>query len=121
MACSILFPGGGQIYNKEYVKAGIVIGIQGALIGTAVYHHGKSRDYQVLADNSTDIYEQQLYQYQSDDYRDRVRSDFWWMGITMALSAIDAYVDAHMQDFDSEKERIHLKFDKDKVLINFSF
>lgn len=121
MAYSIILPGGGQVYNHQYLKAGLVIGIQGALTGLALYHDDKRDHYRDLALLSSDIYVQQQWMAKSNEYKDMVRSDIWWMGITMALSAIDAYVDAHLLDYDSEKERIHLKFDKDKVLLNIRF
>ena len=39
-ALSAVLPGGGQIYNKQFVKAGLVIGIQGFLIGSAIQTWG---------------------------------------------------------------------------------
>lgn len=121
MAYSVLFPGGGQVYNHQYLKAGLVLGVQGALTGLAIYHDDKRDHYKQLSQLTSDIYMAELYQAKSNDYKDMLRSDIWWMGITMALSVIDAYVDAHMLDYDREKERIHLKFDKDKLLLDLEF
>ncbi len=120
-AYSLILPGGGQIYNKAYVKAGIVIGVQGYLIGTALHHNAKKKDFQSLANQTANPFDQQYYQLQADDYADRLRSDYWWMGITTALSVIDAWIDAHLVDFEAEKERIHLHFEDGQVGLQFRF
>ena len=121
MAYSALIPGGGQIYNHQYVKAGVVIGVQSFLIGSAIYHDGKRDDYKALALQSSNPLEAQQYLYQSKEYKDQLRSDYWWMGITMALSVIDAYVDAHLWDYDAQRDRIHLKFEDSKLQLNYQF
>lgn len=121
VAYSALVPGGGQIYNQQYIKAGVVIGIQGFLIGSAIYHDGKRDDFKALADQSIDPIEAQQYLYQSKEFRDKLRSDYWWMGITMALSMIDAYVDAHLWDYDAQRDRIHLKFEDNKLQLQYPF
>lgn len=121
VAYSALVPGGGQIYNRQYIKAGVVIGIQGFLIGSAIYHDGKRDDYRELAQSSSDSFLAQQYMAQSKDYRDKLRSDYWWMGITMALSMIDSYVDAHLWDYDAQRDRIHLKFEDKKLQLQYPF
>ncbi|MEF3695421.1 MAG: DUF5683 domain-containing protein [Candidatus Cloacimonadota bacterium] len=120
-AYSLVLPGGGQIYNKAYVKTGIVIGVQGYLIGTALYHNSKKKDFQTQADNAATPFDQQYYQIQADDYSDRLRSDYWWMGITTALSVIDAWIDAHLVDFEAESQRIHLHFEDGQVGLQIKF
>jgi len=120
-ALSAVLPGGGQIYNKQYIKAGLVIGIQGFLIGSAIHHDNKRDDYRSLASNSADPFDQQYFDILADDYSDKLRSDFWWMGITAALSIIDAWVDAHLVDFDQERDRIHLKFDGEQIILSLEF
>ncbi len=120
-AYSLILPGAGQIYNKAYVKAGIVIGVQGYLIGTALHHNTKKKDFQALADNASIPFDQQYYQLQADDYADRLRSDYWWMGITTALSVIDAWIDAHLVDFETESQRIHLHYEDGQVGLQIKF
>lgn len=120
-ALSAVLPGGGQIYNKQFVKAGLVIGIQGFLIGSAIHHDNKRDDYRSLASNSSDPFDQQYYDILANDYSDKLRSDFWWMGITAALSVIDAWVDAHLVDFDRERDRIHMKFDGEQIILSLEF
>ena len=48
-------------------------------------------------------------------------SDIWWMGITMGLSVLDAWVDAHLYDFEADKERIHLLFEDNTLKVQLKF
>lgn len=118
---SLVLPGAGQIYNHAYLKAGLVIGIQGYLIGTAIYNDGQRADFQRLAQTTSNSALAQEYQARSDDYKDRVNNDIWWIGITAALSVIDAYVDAHLADFESQKEKLRLRFEGDQISLEYRF
>jgi hypothetical protein len=118
---SALLPGGGQIYNHAWLKAGLVAGIQGYLIGSAVYHDGKRDDFAELAENTNDLYLQQQYLAQSRDYKDKLNNDIWWIGITAGLSMIDAFVDAHLYDFKIQKEKIELRFSEGNVTLRYEF
>lgn len=121
MLYSAFIPGGGQIYNHAYVKAGIVIGVQGYLIGSTVYHDAKVQDFKQKLKTTNDAYLQQRYRDQRDDYRARRTSDIWWMGITAALSVLDAYVDAHLADFDAQKQKLHLRFEDEQLKLQYQF
>lgn len=118
---SLALPGGGQIYNRAWLKAGLVIGVQGFLIGSAIHHNERRDHFRDLAANAPDSYSEQVYTLQSNDYRDKLNNDIWWIGITAALSVFDAYVDAHLADFDAEKEKLELRFSGDKVLLQYHF
>ncbi len=59
---SVIFPGGGQLYNHSWWKAGAVIGVQSYLISAAIYNQDKQEDYKKLAETTTDPFQQQLYQ-----------------------------------------------------------
>lgn len=121
MLYSAVFPGGGQIYNHAWLKAGLVMGVQGYLIGSAIYHDGKRRDFDELAGNTQDIYQQQEYEARSKEYRDALNNDIWWIGITAGLSVIDAYVDAHLYDFESQKEKVRLRFGEGALSLQYRF
>lgn len=118
---SALLPGGGQLYNQAYVKAGIVIGVQAYLVASAIAHDKKVDDYRKLASQTNDVFLQQHYQSKQQEYKEMRTSDFWWMGITAALSVLDAYVDAHLSDFDANKKKLHLLFEDEQVLIQYRF
>ncbi|MBM4399540.1 MAG: hypothetical protein FJ041_04315 [Candidatus Cloacimonetes bacterium] len=104
MLYSAVVPGGGQFYNEAYLKTALVIGVQALLTGLAI------DDY-----NQMKRYEKEQNPIQKKYYQDELRSDYWWMGITLVLSMADAFVDAHLYNFDAERSKVRLKFE-DKLL-----
>lgn len=118
---SAVIPGGGQLYNHAWVKAGVVIGVQGYLISSAIHHDAKLKDYRSKAANSSDPMQISHYKQQELQYRDRFNNDVWWIGITAALSMIDAFVDAHLEDFDSNKQELRLRFTGSTVGLEYHF
>ena len=54
-------------------------------------------------------------------FGNELKNDIWWLGITAGLSMLDAYVDAHLSDFESEKEKIRLRFSGDALLLQYNF
>lgn len=114
---SCFFPGGGQLYNRKYLKTGFVLAVEGSLIGLAAYHHLEAEKYYDKYKGSeleTDYNEYVKY------YEKR-QSDFFWVGTVIFLSAIDAYVDAHLFDFEEKKNKIHLKFEDNTVGLVYNF
>lgn len=53
---SLLVPGAGEIYSEEYLKAGIFIAIEAAVITTAVIYDGKGDDKTTEFQNYADAY-----------------------------------------------------------------
>ena len=53
---SLLVPGAGEIYTEEYLKAGIFIAIEAAVISTAVIYDGKGDDKTTEFQNYADDY-----------------------------------------------------------------
>jgi len=121
MLYSAFIPGGGQVYNRAYVKAGIVIGVQGYLVGSTLYNDAKVQDYKKKISATDDAFLLQQYRDGRDEYRERRTSDIWWMGITCVLSMLDAYVDAHLQDFEAEKQKLHLRFEDEQLQLRYHF
>ena len=116
-ALSCLIPGGGQLYNRKFVKSGLVFAVEGSLIGLAAYHH-------LEAENSYDKYEVSLLESDYNEYvkyYEKRQSDFFWIGTVIFLSAIDAFVDAHLFDFQDKKKKIHLKFEDNAVGLAYNF
>ena len=87
MIRSLMFPGLGQFYNEQYIKAAIVLAGQGTLIGFTFYYNNR-------ASKSTTPLEKEFYQ-------DRRNLMYWWIGAATLLSMLDAYIDAHLYDFDT--------------------
>jgi len=121
MLYSAFIPGGGQIHNKAYTKAALVIATQGFLIGSTIHHDGKVDEYRKKAADTPDPFLAQLYSERVDEYKERRTSNIWWIGITAALSMIDAYVDAHLADFADEKARLHLRFEEETIGLTYRF
>jgi len=121
MLYSLLLPGGGQLYNHAWLKAGLVMGVQGYLIGSAIHHDARRDDYQDLLDSATDPILIQQYRLQRDDFKARLTNDYWWMGITAALSMVDAYVDAHLWDFEDSRQRLHILFEDSELKLRLKF
>jgi len=118
---SAAFPGGGQLYNRAWLKAGLVMGVQGFFIGSAIYHGSQENYWQDLAENTADQFLQEQYLALSRAYRYDLNNDLWWIGITAGLSMLDAYVDAHLSDFESEKEKLRLRFSGNALLLQYRF
>ena len=53
---SLLIPGAGEIYTEEYLKAGIFLAIEAAVITTAVIYDGKGDDKTTEFQNYADDY-----------------------------------------------------------------
>ena len=54
---SLLIPGAGEIYSEEYLKAGIFLAIEAAVITTAVIYDGKGDDKTTEFQNYADDYQ----------------------------------------------------------------
>ena len=99
------------------MKFGFVCALESGLIGLASYHHWKSEDsYKKFEQTDNADY---YYDY-IDNYNKR-QSEIFWIGTVVFLSMIDAFVDAHLFDFDEKKEKIRLKFEENKLLLSVGF
>ncbi|MBN2542124.1 hypothetical protein JXI42_04600 [bacterium] len=100
---SLAVPGGGQIYNRKYVKGACLILIESYLI-YAIY------DNQTIASDLLDLrdeldpesFEYAYYKGKFEKHID-ARNDNIWLYIGVKLfSVVDAFVDAHLYTFDEE-------------------
>lgn len=87
MLRSLALPGWGQFYNKQIIKSVLVVAVQGTFVGLAIRYNNKVQTALTLEEQNF--------------YKDRRNLTFWWMGATVLLSMIDAYIDAHLYDFDT--------------------
>lgn len=86
MIRSAIFPGWGQWYNKKKFKAVVVFCAETGLLANAIYLN------QQLV-KSSEYYEREFY------INNRNISVWWLVGVTL-FSMADAFVDAHLADFD---------------------
>lgn len=126
MWLAIVFPGGGQIYNRKYWKLPIFyggfLGCYYALSWNNTMYHDYAQAYIDIMDddNNTKSYEdflppsydvnanltrlQELFRKKKDYYRRyRDMSMFFMIGVYV-LSVIDAYVDAELSSFDISRD-----------------
>ena len=114
---SLLAPGGGQFYNKKYVKSAFVAAGEIYLISITSYHISKQNYY-------LDIYKKTQSQAAYQDFvfhYERKQSDIFWLGLYLVLSATDAFVDSHLSNFEKEKKRVHLIFDNKLLGVSYEF
>lgn len=116
---SAAFPGWGQLYNKKYIKAAIIgVGESILIYQTAWYWDKTSKYKDIYLNAETDSDLRREYFYKFDSHRDLRNQYIWFLGLTVFYSMFDAYVDAHLKnfdvdltpDFDPERENLTLWF-----------
>jgi hypothetical protein len=97
---SFAVPGWGQIYNGERWKAGGIIAAQAGTLYMAVDNYLTARRYLREAREATDDKVKREKLSRHNDYI--VETEFWgWLFVgIMTFSMMDAYVDAHLADWD---------------------
>jgi hypothetical protein len=105
-----IIPGGGQFYNESYWKVPILFGLS-AYFGYSYYDQDKKyRDYrdrysttqtQQFPDGDLNLKSlREFYRNQRDDF-------LWYFIIVDFINLVDAYVDAHLFDFDVKEEKFN--------------
>ena len=123
---SLVFPGWGQFYNKQYFKSALVFGGESALLVAAVVDWSRAvehkRNFEKLSDQTQlgdKLWEFEQYKF----YRDRRNQFLWITAAVVFVSMFDAYVDAHIFDFNQEQmEDIHVNLapKRDGLMLCFS-
>ena len=90
MLRSMALPGWGQWYNEKRLKAVVVMGAEAGLVIDAIVQNQ-------LAARSEAEYEREY-------YRNNRSLAIWWLGAVILYSMADAYVDAHLFDFDERPD-----------------
>ena len=117
MLFSMLIPGGGQFYNKKYIKSAIEFASESILIIFTLHYH-------IKMNNAYEKYEQTLKQEDYNKYSnlyEKRQSMFWWLSALKFLSVIDSFVDAKLYNFDEKKKKIELRFEGNSVSLNYRF
>ncbi len=86
MIRSAVFPGWGQWYNGKKWKAALVFAVEVGLVANAVRLNQK-----VVKSTRQD---------EREFWQDQRNLQFWWLLAAKLLSMLDAYIDAHLADFD---------------------
>lgn len=90
MIRSAVVPGWGQFYNGKWFKGIVIAGVEAGLLTNAVVLH----QYMQAAET----------QEERDFYWDNRNLSLWWLGASILYSMADAYVDAHLSDFDASPD-----------------
>lgn len=88
MLRALVFPGWGQWYNEQYIKAGIVFVAQSTIIAFSFYYNDKANDFPAGS-------------VERNFYEDRRNLTYWLIAGVTLLSVLDAYIDAYLYDFDT--------------------
>lgn len=122
---SAVLPGLGQLYNESYWKIPVVLGLS-AYLGYELYDNNKKYlDYRGQYANSQTINPpdgdlslknlRNFYQDQRDDF-------IWYFTIVYIVNLVDAYVDAHLFDFNVREDKsLRFGFNPAKHSLDFSF
>ncbi len=96
-----IIPTGGQVYTEQYWKVPVFLVPIGALVGLGVYNHNRSVEYDdQLATLTRGTREYDLALANRELFRDNRDLSLVIAGGVYLLSFIDAYVGAHLYDFD---------------------
>jgi len=107
VARSAILPGWGQLYNQSYVKIPIILGLSAFLIQGYIAENSQYIDFRDQYANSiTDINPAGNYilKYRREIHRDNRDTYAWWFGVMYLVQLADAFVDAHLFDFDVSDE-----------------
>lgn len=102
MLRSIVVPGWGQFYNGKWFKGLVIAGAEIGLVANAVVLNQWA--------NQAETEEEYLF------YIDNRNLSFWLLGATILYSMADAFVDAHLADFD-ESPDLSLRIYRQRDLI----
>jgi hypothetical protein len=120
---SVVIPGWGQFYNAKYLKSLVVFGTETTFITLAGIEWRRRNEHKRKFEDLPPDHPDKYWEFEEFRFYEDRRNLFLWItaGIVF-ISMFDAYVDAHLYNFDKEKVpdlSISL-IPKDKVNIQFS-
>ena len=83
-----LIPGGGQVYNKQYWKAGAILAAETFYIWKFNEHRINYRYYK------------ESFPLRKSRYLEKRNKYAWWIGFTWMYGMLDAVVEAHLSRFE---------------------
>lgn len=95
VARSAIIPGWGQFYNESYWKIPVIWGTAAWFVYNWVDNNNLYNDYRSLFQSTQNEYYRRLRNF----YRDQRDNFTIYLGLLYLLNLIDAYVDAHLFDF----------------------
>ncbi len=99
MACAVLVPGLGQMYNEKPLKAAIALGLESYYVSQIVMNRRLREREKIIRDAFPAG--DRLWKYHDGwvtEYWERSVDWIWWSGAVILAVVIDAYVDAKLDD-----------------------
>jgi len=118
---SFVLPGGGQFYNDKYFKSGIVIAADAYFVRMAVFNENQRQEKRKKMLEAVTDADKEFFRGRMNEYYESRQSNYWWIGITTFLSIADAYVDAHLYNFQLKKKEVELRFSESKLVLTYKF
>ncbi len=118
---SFIVPGGGQYYNESPWKSVLWGGSEVGFIALTTYHHSKFKDYKDKRAKATTTEEWNKWDREASDQLHKRNNGFWWLGSTITLSMMDAFVDAALFNYDEEEKKLNLQFTYNYLGLQFKF
>jgi hypothetical protein len=103
-ARSAVFPAWGQLTNGRTVKTAALFALETYLVTGIIQESRQAAADQRASEAALDPAAEEVYAGLADAHYDRRRNLFFWSILTVLYGVIDAYVDAHLIDFDEEIE-----------------
>ena len=107
MLRSLVVPGWGQLYNRSWIKALLVAGVEVHMTRLVVDDLRALDRIQEQVDEARRVGDPAAEAARVNDYNlrlDQLTRREWWLGATVAYALLDAYIDAHFRNFDAEFE-----------------
>jgi hypothetical protein len=99
---SPLFPGWGQLYSRNSWRAALAFGAEMFYWSRLLMNDRKAERAQDFSETLAPGPARDQLGLQVEEYRQRVRDFAWWSMGAMLIIALDAYVDAHLFEFDKD-------------------
>ena len=101
---SAILPGWGQHYNEQKLKPYIIFGLEAGFITTAVLEDKWTWENFDKANNSANVDMKNFYLQRYEYHKNRKNLFIWWSALIYLYNLADAYVDAHLFDFDKHSK-----------------
>lgn len=104
MIRSLVVPGWGQWYNNKKLKAFVVFGTEVGLLVNSIYLNQKYREWDRKFRASEPGFAQNVIIANREFYINNRNTSTWWLVGVALFSMADAFVDAHLFNFDESSD-----------------
>jgi hypothetical protein len=109
-----VFPGWGQLYARNSWRGMLAFGVQWFYWSRLLmYDQRAQRTRDFAGQFPEDSADRAFYDQRAEEYWERMRDYAWWSGAVLLIVAIDAYVGAHLFQFDEDPVPVPTRWDLD--------